>query len=131
MGVNGKKQFLQSMTTEIHDAINVMSLFILNRFRTIDREDIKAMLDFDILDTVAGRQVYDEGMEKGMEKGREENMREMLVFTLNQRFGNVSSDIVNAIYAIKDFDYLKSLFAASFSYNNFDHFRQYLSTADA
>ena len=51
--------------TDLNDAINVMSLFLLNRFRNITREGIKAMLDFDILDTVAGRQVYDEGLKEG------------------------------------------------------------------
>jgi len=42
-------------TRDMNDAINVLSLFSLNRFRVITREGIKAMLDFDILDTVAGR----------------------------------------------------------------------------
>ncbi|KPA16696.1 hypothetical protein MHK_003086, partial [Candidatus Magnetomorum sp. HK-1] len=115
------------------DAINVMSLFILNRFRAITREGIKAMLDFDILDTVAGKQVYDEGLEKGLEKGREEgrlnNMREMLALNLKNRFGDVSSDFINALNAIKDFDYLKALFSKSFSYDNFDHFKKNLATA--
>ena len=129
--------------TDCNDAINVMSLFILNRFRSITREGIKAMLDFDILDTVAGRQVYDEGlekgMEKGMEKGREEgmekgreegliNMRDMLALNLKNRFGNVSSEIMNSLHAIKDFDYLKELFSASFSYDNVDLFKKRLAT---
>ncbi|KPA16825.1 hypothetical protein MHK_003011 [Candidatus Magnetomorum sp. HK-1] len=118
--------------TDLNDAINVMSLFILNRFRAITREGIKAMLDFDILDTVAGRQVYDEGLEKGREEGLEKglnNMREMLVLNLKNRFGEVSSDIINALNAIKDFDYLKSLFSESFSYDNFDNFKKNLATA--
>lgn len=117
--------------TDCNDAINVMSLFILNRFRSITREGIKAMLDFDILDTVAGRQVYDEGLEKGMEKGREEgliNMRDMLALNLKNRFGNVSSEIMNSLHAIKDFDYLKELFSASFSYDNVDLFKKRLAT---
>ena len=53
------------------------------------------MLDFDILDTVAGRQVYDEGIEKGIEKRRKEereeglsNMKEMLEFNLKNKFKN-------------------------------------------
>ena len=125
--------------THLSDAINVMSLFILNRFRNITREGIKAMLDFDILDTVAGRQVYDEGLEKGREEGREEglekgiekgldNMQEMLALNLRSRFGDASSDIINTVYAIKDFDYLKALFSASLSYDNYDHFKKNLAT---
>ena len=79
--------------TDFTDAINVLSLFILNRFRVITREVIKAMLDFDILDTVAGRQVYDEGLEKGRTEGRQEglsSMREMLELNLKNRFGELS-----------------------------------------
>ena len=115
------------------DAINVMSLFILNRFRNITREGIKAMLDFDMLDTVAGRQLYDEGHEKGHEKGLEEgrlsNMKEMLTLNLKKQFGDISADFINAINAIKDLEYLKTLFLESFSYDNFDHFKKNLATA--
>ena len=114
------------------DAINVMSLFILNRFKSITREGIKAMLDFDILDTVAGRQVYDEGLEKGIKKGLDkglDNMREMLVLNLENRFGKISADTLNALSEIKDFDDLKVLFSKSFSYNNIDHFNKCLVTA--
>jgi predicted transposase YdaD len=120
-------------TTDINDAINVLSLFILNRFRVITREGIKAMLDFDILDTVAGRQVYNEGLEKGLEKGRTEglsNMREMLELNLKNRFGKLSYDVTAAINSIKDVDYLKALFSKSFSYDNIDHFKKNLVTVN-
>ena len=40
---------------EQKEATDVLGLFLLNRFRNITREEIKAMLDFDILDTVAGK----------------------------------------------------------------------------
>ena len=95
------------------------------------------MLDFDILDTVAGRQVYDEGLERGLEKGRKEgleeglsNMRDMLALNLKNRFGELSYDITNAINSIKDFDYLKVLFSKSFSYDNIDHFKKNLVTVN-
>jgi hypothetical protein len=130
--------------TDLNDAINVMSLFFLNRFRNITREGIKAMLDFDILDTVAGRQVYDEGLEKGLEKGRDEglkegrdeglkegrliNMREMLALNLKNRFGNVSSDVMQSLSSIKDFEFLKTLFSESYSYDNYDLIKKRLST---
>jgi len=95
------------------------------------------MLDFDILDTVAGKQVYDEGLEKGRqeghEKGREEvlvDMREMFVLNLKKRFGDISADIMNALYAIKDSDILKTLFSESFSCDNYDHFQKKLATVN-
>ena len=93
------------------------------------------MLDFDILDTVAGKQVYDEGREKGreegIEKGREEglvNMREMLALNIQKRFGDVSSDIMTTIYSIRDFEYLKDLFSASYSYEDYDLLKKKLKT---
>ena len=118
---------------DLNDAINVMSLFILNRFRTITREGIKAMLDFDILDTVAGRQVYDEGHEKGHNKGLEKglvSMKELFVLNIKNKFGDVSADFMNALNAIKDFDILKDLFSESFSCENYDHLRKKLATVN-
>jgi hypothetical protein len=109
--------------THLRDAINVMSLFILNRFRDITREGIKAMLDFDMLDTVAGKQLYDEALEKG----RLDNMKEMLALNLKNRFGDVSADFISALNAIKDLDYLKRIFSESFSYDNFDLFKKNLA----
>jgi len=99
------------------------------------------MLDFDILDTVAGRQVCDEGIEKGIVKGiekrrkeeREEglnNMKEMLEFNLKNKFGDVASDIINALHRIKDYDYLKELFSTYFVYDNYDLFKRKLVTAN-
>jgi hypothetical protein len=88
------------------------------------------MLDFDILDTVAGRQVYDEGLEKGRTEGLT-NMREMLALNLTNRFGELSYDVTAAINSIKDVDYLKALFSKSFSYDNIDHFKKNLVTVNA
>jgi predicted transposase YdaD len=132
------RQWKKSITTAYEnekavDAINVMSLFILNRFRFITREGLKAMLDFDILDTVAGRQVYDEGIEKGRKEEREEglsNMKEMLEFNLKNKFGDVASDSINALHRIKDYDYLKELFSTYFVYDNYELFKRKLVTAN-
>jgi len=91
------------------------------------------MLDFDILDTVAGRQVYDEGIEKGRKEEREEglnNMKEMLEFNLKKKFGDVASDSINVLHRIKDYDYLKELFSTYFVYDNYDLFKRKLATAN-
>jgi hypothetical protein len=63
------------------DVLNVTGLFILNRFRNITREVI-AMLNFDLMDTVAGRQIYNEGMP------------DMLTDALRERFGIAPDGIV-------------------------------------
>jgi hypothetical protein len=85
------------------------------------------MLDFDILDTVAGRQVYDEGLEKGRDEGLI-NMREMLALNLKNRFGNVSSDVMQSLSEIQDFEFLKTLFSESYTYDNYDLFKKRIAT---
>ncbi len=63
------------------------------------------MLDFDILDTVAGRQVYEEGLEEGQKKGRDEGLEEgiatAIILTLENRFGHAADDIGQQIAAKK------------------------------
>ncbi|MCP4112823.1 MAG: DUF2887 domain-containing protein, partial [Desulfobacteraceae bacterium] len=60
----------------VRDALNVMGLFIMNRFRDITREEVISVLNFDLMDTVAGRQIFEEGVEKGVEKGIEKGILE-------------------------------------------------------
>jgi hypothetical protein len=53
------------------DVLNVLALFLLNRFRNLSREEVIQMLDFDLAETRAGQEIFQEGMEKGIEKGIE------------------------------------------------------------
>jgi len=53
------------------DVLNVLALFLLNRFRDLSREEVIQMLDFDLTETRAGQEIFQEGMEKGIEKGIE------------------------------------------------------------
>ena len=46
------------------DALNVLGLLIMNRFRDITREEVVAVLNFDLMDTVAGQQIFEEGVFK-------------------------------------------------------------------
>ena len=56
-------------------------------------------------------------------------MKEMLSMNLKSRFGDVASDFIQTLNAIKDFDYLKAIFSKSLSYDNFDHFKKSLAPA--
>ncbi|MCP4348511.1 MAG: hypothetical protein GY795_23760 [Desulfobacterales bacterium] len=60
----------------VRDALNAMGLFIMNRFRDITREEVISVLNFDLTDTVAGRQIFEEGVEKGVEKGIKKGVEE-------------------------------------------------------
>jgi hypothetical protein len=72
-----------------------------------------AMLNFDLMDTVAGRQIYDEGVgkgvEKGVKKGHIENAHETLTDVLWERFGIVPEEVTRKIYAVGRRDILKRL----------------------
>jgi len=57
-------------------------------------------------------------------------MREMLALNLKNRFGNVSSDVMQSLSAIKDFEFLKILFSESYSYDNYDHLKKRLATVN-
>jgi len=48
------------------------------------------MLNFDLMDTVAGQQVHDMGYQKGLL----DSAQEMLIETLNERFGIVANDMI-------------------------------------
>ncbi|MDM8560499.1 DUF2887 domain-containing protein [Candidatus Parabeggiatoa sp. HSG14] len=90
------------------EALNLLGLFLLNRFRQFNYEEVVAMLNFDLMDTVAGQQIYDMGHEKGVDEGYL-GAQEMLIGILKERFGVVPSEIMAQIRAIKQWDVLKNL----------------------
>ena len=59
------------------------------------------MLNFDLMDTVAGRQVY--------EMGLIEDAREMVLDLLDERFGRVSNKLIQQIRSISQRGQLKQL----------------------
>ncbi|MBF0549510.1 MAG: DUF2887 domain-containing protein [Deltaproteobacteria bacterium] len=113
-----RQAYPEEHSTEILD---LLIMFLMNRFRKINRKGFRAMMNFDLTDTVAGRQVFrsahrkgrkeglQEGERKGREKGREEGLqeglqegkekgwiqaaRENLLDILTARFGLVPQDI--------------------------------------
>ncbi len=127
----GKKQLVnkaQQWKTEVtqnfpikeqQDALDILGLFVLNRFRDIKYEEVMAisgksfcaqkllpeMLNFDLMDTVAGRQVYDMGLQKGVIN----DAHEMVIEVLDARFGMVPHEVVETIQTISERDVLKNL----------------------
>jgi len=68
------------------DIVNVLSLFILNRFRDLSVKEVKEMLNFDLSATRAGTELF--GM--GEKKGKKEGQRHFLIMALKDRFGKLS-----------------------------------------
>jgi len=97
------------------NVLNVLSLFILNRFKDLSVKEVRAMLNFDLSDTRAGEELIDMGLQKGLQKGRQELLYTMLC----NRFGSglpvnsetlvdmddtVINNLSNAIFDFKTVD---------------------------
>jgi hypothetical protein len=106
------------------EALNILGLFILNRFRQVKYEEVIAMLNFDLMDSVAGQQVYDMGVQKGFEAARE-----MLIEVLAERFGIVHADMIKQIRAISMEEHLKQLLKQALRSPDIDRFQEILSKA--
>jgi hypothetical protein len=113
----------------VHDALTVMGLFILNRFRDITREEVVAMLEFDLMDTVAGRQVYEEGLEKGLEKGLLEEARDMVIEALGERFSIVPGEVIDTVRSIGRREVLKDLHRLAIRSRHIEEFKEMLARA--
>lgn len=98
------------------DVLNLLGLFILNRFRQFSYKEVIAMLNFDLMDTLAGKQIYEMGHQKGRDDGRDEehqerlkDAQEMLIGILIERFDVVPSEVIKQIRALKQWEVLKNL----------------------
>ena len=137
-------------THQRREALDILGLFILNRFRQLEYEEVRAMLDFDLMDTVAGRQVYDmghqkghqnghksgleigleTGLQKGLQKGHQdgwlEKAREDVLEVLYERFEIIPDEIIDEISAIELRGVLKQLHRQAIRCADIDSFNEIL-----
>jgi hypothetical protein len=113
------------------DALDITGLFLMNRFRNITREEVISMLNFDLADTVAGQQIFEEGFETGVETGFEKGIlkdaREMVIEALTERFVAVPSGIREAVYAVEQHDALRTLLRYAIRSSDMEEFTKILS----
>jgi hypothetical protein len=83
------------------------------------------MLNFDLMDTVAGQQLH----EMGHQKGLIEDAREMLLEVLEERFGIVPNDMTKQIQTVSLRDNLKQLHRQAIRCPNIEGFEKMLSKA--
>jgi len=72
----------------------------------------------------------EEGIEIGREEGREEGrevITEMLLMNIRFRFGNISLDTEQKVKAMKDHERIRELFTQSFSCDNEEQFKTFLT----
>jgi hypothetical protein len=79
------------------------------------------MLNFDLMDTVAGQQVY--------EKGLIEEAREMVLEALKEKFGIVPNDMIQQVHAISLREHLKELLRQAIRCPDLESFKEMLSKA--
>ena len=91
------------------DVLNVLALFLLNRFRDLSREEVTQMLDFDLAETRAGQEIFQEGIEKGIEKGRLEGLIEAIKLGMELKFGLEGLKLLPRIEKEKDITRLDTI----------------------
>ena len=106
-------------------ALDILGLFVLNRFRQLEYEEVIAMLNFDLMETVAGQQLHEIGHQKGLL----EEAQEMVIEALNERFGIVANDMIQQIRSISLRDHLKPLHRQAIRCPDIDSFKEMLSKA--
>ncbi|RKZ73411.1 MAG: hypothetical protein DRR19_31030 [Candidatus Parabeggiatoa sp. nov. 1] len=114
-----KKVTQKFPTDKRWEALNILGLFILNRFRQISYEEVIAMLNFDLMDTVAGKQLFDMGQVKAL--------REMVLEVLKARFELVPNEMLDKIRAISQLDNLKHILIQATLSPDIDSFKGKLS----
>jgi predicted transposase YdaD len=120
------RQVVQVFPSQQHqEALDILGLFVLNRFRQLQYEEVIAMLNFDLMDTVAGRQLHEIGHQKGLM----EDAREMLLEVLEERFGIVPNDLMKQIHIVPLRKNLKQLLRQAIRCPNIEGFEEMLSKA--
>jgi hypothetical protein len=106
---------------QYQEALDILGLFVLNRFRELQYEEVTAMLHFDLMDMVAGQQVHEMGLIKGV--------REDVIEVLEERFGIVPNDIIKQIDTIAIRANLKQLLRQAVRCPNLEGFNKMLLKA--
>ena len=84
-------------TAELSDALNIIGLLLLNRFRNLSHEEIITMLNLDLMQSRAGREIYQMGEMQGKQIGLAEGERLMLKRLLEKRFGKLPRQVQTSL----------------------------------
>ncbi len=87
------------------------------------------MMNFDLLDTRAGKDIYEEGMQEGIQVGGVDTARFMVIGALEERFQIVPVNIIDKVKAIGRKEILESLFKQALRCSDIDGFNAVLAKA--
>jgi addiction module HigA family antidote len=136
-----KKTLYNAYPETMHkDIVNMLSLFILNRFRDLSVKEVKEMLNFDLSATRAGieligigerkgkkegkKEGIKEGEKKGTKKGERKGQRNFLLMALKDRFGKLSKQFEIEIRQ-SNFTTLVKLRKSLFNFSSIDDVYQW------
>jgi hypothetical protein len=131
-GREWQEQVVQSFpATQQPAALNVLGLFILSRFHKLSYEEVRVILDVDLMKSLAVRQVYQRGLRKGERKGERKGIlkdaQEMVLEALDERFGVVSSSLIDQIRVLNRPEVLKSLLRQALRCQTLENFQEILT----
>ena len=98
-----------------------MALFLLNRFRTLSRDEVIAMLNFDLAETRAGQDIFQMGVLK--------NSRDAVIEILEARFEVAPRSIIEIINGLDDLSILRMLLKKAATVESLDEFRRLMENA--
>ena len=80
-------------TEELSEALNIIGLLLLHRFRELSHQEIIDMLNLDLMQSRAGREIYQMGQieaeQRGKQAGLVEGERLVITRLLEKRFGKL------------------------------------------
>jgi predicted transposase YdaD len=105
------------------EALNVLSLFMFSRFHHLTREEVLKMFRLDLMETVAGQEIYELGVQEGVVR----NARETVVKILSERFGAVPAKMLKQLQVIDSGERLEALQMQALRCRNLTQFKEVLA----
>ncbi len=87
------------------------------------------MMNFDLMDTRAGKDIYEEGWHDGRQEGAIGDARIMVIEALEERFQIVPAKIIDKVNAIGRREILKGLHRQAIRCSDMDGFNSVLAKA--
>ncbi len=84
-------------------------------------------MNYDLRDTVAGMQIYEEGFKYGLKKGNRKIVKDMVIDVLIERFVVVPAEVRESVYSVERHEELKELHRYAIRSPDIEDFEKVLS----
>jgi len=119
-------------------ALNIFGLLLLNRFRTLQEQEVLDMLNIDLMESRAVQQVYERGVQEGIQQGKLQGVqqgklegikegikkaeqrdiqeiRNKTIQVLHKRFGEIPAQASEALTQFETLDEVMNAFEMAYS----------------